>query len=225
MSSSVKKALIVVAVGVILAIIPPPAGLSPNAWYYFALFAAAILGLILEPIPTAAVGLIAVTLAMLLTLVTPGKPKDSLTWMLAGFSNSTVWLIFTAYMFAKGYEKSGLGRRIALWLVQKLGRRTLGLGYAISLADLIIAPGTPSNTARSGGTIYPIIENIPGLYDSKPNDPSSRKIGSYLMWTALAMTCVTSVRSMARVTAIRPTAAVGIGSRIRPRIAAAKSAK
>ncbi|MDP3046504.1 MAG: anion permease [Chloroflexota bacterium] len=189
---ALQKALIVVAVGIVLAIIPVPAGLQPNAWYYFALFAAAILGLILEPIPTAAVGLVAVTLAMVLCLVTPGKPKDSIAWMLAGFANTTVWLIFTAYMFAKGYEKSGLGRRIALVLVKLLGKRTLGLGYAIALADLVVAPGTPSNTARSGGTIYPILENIPPLYGSKPNDPSARKIGSYLMWTALAITCVTS---------------------------------
>lgn len=187
-----KKALIVVAVGIVLAIIPAPAGLPTNAWLYFALFAAAILALILEPIPTAAVGLVAVTLAMVLCLVTPGKPKDSIAWMLAGFSNTTVWLIFTAYMFAQAYEKTGLGRRIALLLVKLLGKRTLGLGYAIALADLVIAPGTPSNTARSGGTIYPIIENIPALYGSKPNDPSARKIGSYLMWTALAVTCVTS---------------------------------
>jgi L-tartrate/succinate antiporter len=189
---ALQKALIVLAVGIVLAIIPTPAGLQPNAWYYFALFAAAILALILEPIPTAAVGLVAVTLATVLCLVTPGKPKDSIAWMLAGFANTTVWLIFTAYMFAKGYEKSGLGRRIALLLVKLLGKRTLGLGYAIALADLAIAPGTPSNTARSGGTIYPILENIPPLYGSKPNDPSSRKIGSYLMWTALAITCVTS---------------------------------
>ncbi len=186
------KALIVVGVGLLLAVIPPPAGLPQTAWLYFALFAAAILGLILEPIPTAAVGLIAVTLATVLCLVTPGKPKDSIAWMLAGFSNTVVWLIFTAYMFAKGYEKTGLGKRIALLLVKLLGRRTLGLGYAIALADLVIAPGTPSNTARSGGTIFPIIGNIPSLYDSKPNDPSARKIGSYLMWTALAVTCVTS---------------------------------
>ena len=50
----------------------------------------------------------------------------------------------------------------------------------------------PSSTARSGGTIYPIISNIPGLFGSKPHEESRRKIGSYLMYTALATTCVTS---------------------------------
>jgi L-tartrate/succinate antiporter len=37
-----------------------------------------------------------------------------------------------------------------------------------------------------------VIRNLPALYDSKPNDPSSRRIGGYLMWTAIATTCVTS---------------------------------
>ena len=116
----------------------------------------------------------------------------ALNWALSGFSNGTVWLIFGAFMFALGYEKTGLGRRIALLLVKAMGRRTLTLGYAVTIADTLLAPFTPSNTARSGGTIYPVIRNLPALYDSKPNDPSSRRIGSYLMWVAIAATCVTS---------------------------------
>ena len=103
-----------------------------------------------------------------------------------------MWLIFGAFMFALGYEKTGLGRRIALMLVKAMGRKTLTLGYAVAIADTILAPFTPSSTARSGGTIYPVIKNLPPLYDSKPDDPSMRRIGSYLMWVAIAATCVTS---------------------------------
>jgi len=121
----------------------------------------------------------------------PPKPSDEIKWALAGFSNGTVWLIFIAFMFALGYEKTGLGRRISLVLIKKLGKRTLGLGYAVALADLCLAPFMPSNTARSGGTIFPIIKNIPGLYGSTP-DHEPRKIGGYIMWVALATTCVTS---------------------------------
>ena len=94
-----------------------------------------------------------------------------MSWALSGFSNSTVWLIFGAFMFALGYEKTGLGRRIALMLVKAMGRKTLTLGYAVTIADTILAPFTPSNTARSGGTIYPVISNLPPLYDSKPERP------------------------------------------------------
>ena len=118
-------------------------------------------------------------------------PADSIRWALSGFSNGTVWLIFIAFMFAMGYDKTGLGKRIALMLVKVLGKKTLGLGYAVAFADLALAPFMPSNTARSGGTIFPIIKNIPGLYGSTP-DNEPRKIGGYLMWVALATTCVTS---------------------------------
>ena len=185
-----RNALIPVIVWIVLMLIPVPQGLQPHAWYYFALFVGVILGVMLEPIPAAAIGIIGVTLATALQLISK-KPGDAVRWTLSGFSNGTVWLIFVAYMFALGYEKTGLGRRIALFLVKHLGKKTLGLGYAIALSDLVLAPFIPSNTARSGGTIYPVIENIPGLYGSSPGE-TSRKIGSYIMWTALATTCVTS---------------------------------
>jgi len=184
------KFIIPLLIGAGICLAPVPQGLQPHAWYYFALFSAVIAALILEPIPAAAAGLVGVTLAGLLLLVTP-KPADSLKWVLSGFTNTTVWLIFIAFMFAKGYEKTGLGRRLALLLVRALGKKTLGLGYAVAITDLILAPFTPSNTARSGGTIFPIIKNIPPLYDSEPGE-TSRKIGAYLMWTALATTCITS---------------------------------
>ncbi|STQ46141.1 Tartrate transporter [Ewingella americana] len=117
---------------------------------------------------------------------------EAFKWAVSGFGNSTVWLIFGAFMFAAGYDKTQFGRRLALILVKYLGRRSLTLGYAITFADLLLAPFTPSNTARSGGTIYPIIANLPPLYGSKPNDPSARKIGSYLMWVAITSACITS---------------------------------
>ena len=120
-----------IVVALIVAIIPPPAGLPQYAWYYFAIFAGVIVGLMFEPLPGGAIGLIAVTLVARLSeyvlyspeqLAKPGfNPLNaSLSWALSGFSNSTVWLIFGAFMFALGYEKTGLGRRIALML-QRVG--------------------------------------------------------------------------------------------------------
>jgi L-tartrate/succinate antiporter len=200
MKFPIWKALVPVLVGLVISLFPSPHGLEQNAWFYFALFVSVIMGLIFEPIPSAAIGVIGVTLGALFRLVyTPAQiidptfdlTKESIKWALSGFGNTTVWLIFGAFMFALGYAKTGLGRRIALFLVKKLGNRTLGLGYAITFADLALAPFTPSNTARSGGTIFPIIQNIPALYGSEPRE-TARKIGSYLMWTAFAATCLTS---------------------------------
>lgn len=175
--------------------------------YFFAIFCGCIIGLIFEPLPGAVIGLISVVAVALLAqyaLFSPEQlaapkfkwPDKALSWAISGFSNTTVWLIFGAFMFAMGYSKTGLGRRIALWLVKALGKRTLTLGYAIMLSDVLLAPFTPSNTARSGGIIFPIISNLPPLYDSKPNDPSMKRIGTYLMWVAIASTCVTSTLFM-----------------------------
>ncbi len=197
------KALAPLGVAAAIALTPTPDGLAPYAWYYFAIFAGVIVALMLEPLPGAAIGVIGVTLATLLApwvlyspaeLAKPGftPANAALGWALSGFANSTVWLIFAAFMFALGYDRTGLGRRISLVLVKAMGRRTLTLGYAVTFADVVLSPFTPSNTARSGGTIFPVIKNLPPLYGSLPNDPSSRRIGSYLMWTAIAATCVTS---------------------------------
>jgi L-tartrate/succinate antiporter len=185
------RAALPLALGIAIALAPAPHGLAPNAWRYFALFAAVIVGIITEPIPAAALGLVGIVVAATFRLVYTSASQSAL-WALSGFSNGTVWLVFAAFIFSIGYSKTGLGKRIALMLIRAMGRRTLGLGYAVALADLALAPFMPSNTARSGGTIFPIIRNIPELYGSLPNDESARKIGAYLMYTALAATCVTS---------------------------------
>jgi L-tartrate/succinate antiporter len=194
------RAAIPLLVGGVLVLLPAPPGLAPYAWRYFALFAATIVALITEPIPAAAIGLISVTFAGALGLpFSPAQlrdpafrfPSEALKWALGGFINPTVWLIFGAFVFAMGYQQTGLGRRIALVLVKRLGGRTLGLGYAIALSDLALAPFTPSNTARSAGIIFPVIASIPPLYGSARGE-SARRIGGYLMWVAFAATCVTS---------------------------------
>ena len=197
------KAIAPVAVTIVLALLPAPSGLPQHAWYYFAIFAGVIVGLVLEPLPGAAIALIGLTLITVLAPVVlfspqqlsqPGfhAPGAALAWGLSGYSNPTVWLIFGAFILALAYERTGLGERMALLLIKGLGKSTLLLAYGVTLADAVLAPFIPSPTARSGGIIYPIVSELAVVYGSKPNDVSSRRVGSYLMWVAIATTCVTS---------------------------------
>ena len=189
MSSRTIKLLAPVLVVLVMWFIPAPEGLSQNAWHFLAIFMAVVIGLILEPIPAALIGFTGVSLIAALGLI--GNSKASISWALSGFSNTVIWLIFAAFMFALGYKKTGLGKRISLLMVKYMGKSTLGLGYAVAFSDLVLAPFMPSNTARSAGTIYPIAINIPQIFNSLPdNDP--RKIGSYISWVAIASTSVTS---------------------------------
>jgi L-tartrate/succinate antiporter len=185
------RVIVPVLIGAAIALTPVPDGLAPRAWYYFALFVTVITAIIAEPIPAAALGLAGVSAAAVLGLVRD-TPAASAQWALSGFGNTIVWLIFAAFMFTVGYAQTGLGRRVALHLVRALGHRTLGLGYAVALAELVFAPFTPSATARSAGTIYPVISHIPQLYGSHPGDGTSRLLGAYLLYTALAVSFVTS---------------------------------
>ncbi len=63
------KALAPVVLALVLALIPPPEGLAPHAWYFFAIFAGVIVGLMLEPLPGGAIGLIGVTVVTVLAPV------------------------------------------------------------------------------------------------------------------------------------------------------------
>ena len=189
MSSRTIKLLAPVLVVLVMWFIPAPEGLTQNAWYFLAIFLAVVVGLILEPIPAALIGFAGVALIAALGLI--GNPTMSINWALSGFSNSVIWLIFAAFMFALGYKKTGLGKRVSLLMVKYMGKSTLGLGYAVAFSDLVLAPFMPSNTARSAGTIYPIAINIPQIFNSLPNN-EPRKIGSYITWVAIASTSVTS---------------------------------
>ncbi|WP_417326635.1 DASS family sodium-coupled anion symporter [Halarcobacter sp.] len=190
MLSNKMKMALPILVAIFIAILPTPEGLTANAHYFFAVFIGVIVGLILEPIPAAMIGLVGVAFSATFGLVSDSA-KVSRDWALSGFSNGVIWLIFAAFMFALGYKKSGLGKRIALLLVKKLGKTSLGLGYAVAFADGILSPFMPSNTARSAGTIFPIAINIPQMFNSTPeNEP--RKLGAYISWVAIAATCVTS---------------------------------
>ena len=192
-----------VLIAVCLALVPPPPGLGQHAWWYFSVFAGVVAALIIEPVPPAATGFIAIALTAALSRWTLFSEQDlakpafniaseSVKWAFSGFASNTVWLVGGAFMLAMGYEKTGLGRRVALLLVRALGRNSLLLGYAATISDTILALVTPSNTARSAGTMFPIMVNLPPIYDSHPNDPSARKIGGYILWTTFAASCVTS---------------------------------
>jgi DASS family divalent anion:Na+ symporter len=101
---------------------------------------------------------------------------------LSGYSNVTVWLIVAAFLFARGFVQTRLGERIAYTIVRRVGRSPLRLGYSIALADLVMAPMTPSNTARAGGVLFPITLNVARVFGSEPG-PTADRIGAFLMAT------------------------------------------
>src|ERR1700688_1570032 len=63
----VWKAVAPVAVAVVLALLPVPSGLPHHAWYFFSIFVGVIVGLVLEPLPGAAIAVIGITVVTVLS--------------------------------------------------------------------------------------------------------------------------------------------------------------
>ena len=186
--SQIARGIIVVMVGLIIWFLPIPSGVKKEAWHLLAIFVATIVGLILTPLPMGAMVIIGVMMTGITETVKIGP-------MLSGFANSTVWLIVVAFLIARGFIKTGLGTRISYYFIRAFGRKTLGLAYAIAASDLVIAPATPSNTARAGGIIYPILRSLSATFGSEPG-VTSRKIGAYLVFTEYQVVVYTSAMFM-----------------------------
>ena len=165
--------IIPAAFGLGLWFVPTPEGLTPQSWHLFAIFVATIVGFITQPLPIGGVSIVVITVAAL-----TGTLKISEG--ISGFANSAIWLIVGAFLFSRGFIKTGLGKRIAYNLISAFGSSSLRLAYALALSDLILAPATPSNTARVGGVIMPITTSLAKAFGSEPQD-GPRKIGSFLM--------------------------------------------
>lgn len=108
------------------------------------------------------------------------KSKTGINDALSGFSNSLIWLIVVSIIIARGVIKTGLGERLAYYFISIFGKRTLGIAYSIVASETILAPVTPSNTARAGAIINPIVQAISRSFKSSPEDNTQSKIGTYL---------------------------------------------
>ncbi len=163
----------VLACGLGIAFFPKPESVTHESWVLLAIFIATIVGSILRPVPAGAIVLLGVA-----ALPVFGALK--IEKALQGFAEPVVWLVLSAFFLSRGMVKTGLGRRIALVFIKFLGKKTLGLGYALVLTDWLLASVVPSNGARNGGVILPIARSISETYDSKPG-PSAQKLGAFLM--------------------------------------------
>jgi DASS family divalent anion:Na+ symporter len=178
-----RLAVLVAIYLVVAYLIPPPAPVTPQGWRLFAIFIAVIAGQMLQPMASAAIVLLG-----LAAMVANGTPMRE---ALGGYSEPSVWLVFTAMVMARVLLDTGAAHRIALVFVRQFGRRSLGVGYALVLTDITLAGGIPSITARSAGMVMPVGKAIAELFDSRPG-PTAPRLGRYLfasMYQGSAVAC------------------------------------
>ena len=172
MNKKMIKGAVCFGVPLLMLLMPVPNGLSLLAWQLLAVYMGAVLGIILRPVPEPVVLIAAMAAAALFF--------NQIHAALGAFAETTPWLVFTAFIIGQCFVETGLGSRIAYFLIDKFGRSSLRLGYISTLTDLILSPAIPSNTARTGGLVYPIFQSLSVTLDSHP-DLNPRRIGAFLM--------------------------------------------
>jgi divalent anion:Na+ symporter, DASS family len=165
---------VVLTAGALLYFLPLP-GFIAQQRQLLAVFIATILALVVRPAPMG----VSVLIAMTLLALTGTVPANR---VLLGFSNQTVWLIFSAYLFARAIGTTGLGMRVAYMLIRRFATTPLRLAYAVVSAGMLVAPFVPSDTARGGGVVFPVTRSLALAFASEPG-PTAGKIGSFLMLT------------------------------------------
>ena len=101
--------------------------------------------------------------------------RESLT----GYGDSTVWLVIAAFLISGAVLITGFGKRVALWLASKFGKSIKGIAYSICASEFILAPVIPSNTARGGGLLAPIVNSMVQSL-GEPGSTSLSDSGRYL---------------------------------------------
>jgi DASS family divalent anion:Na+ symporter len=174
---------VVLIPGALLYFFPLP-GLNAMQSQLLGVFVATIIALVAQPVPMGVSVVIAMTVLALTRTLPPAK-------ILSGFSNLTIWLVFTAFLFARAVTVSGFGTRVGYLFIQRFARTPLTLGYSVAAADVVLAPFIPSDTARGGGVVFPIVRSVAAVFGSEPG-PTAHKIGTYLMLTAFHATYTAS---------------------------------
>ena len=158
--------------------------LNAQQEHLLAVFVATIISLVAQPVRMGVSVVVAMTFLAVSGTLTPAKT-------LSGFSNVTVWLIFTAFLFSRAFTATGFGMRVGYLFVGRFGRTPLSLGYSIAMADLVLAPFIPSDTARGGGVVFPITRSVASAFGSEPG-PTARRIGSFLVLVSFHATYTAS---------------------------------
>ncbi|HVH85724.1 MAG TPA: DASS family sodium-coupled anion symporter [Terriglobales bacterium] len=162
----------------------PLTNLNSGQRHLLAVFVATVIALVAHPVPMGVSTLVTLALLALTRTLTPSQ-------IYAGYSNTTVWLIFTAFLFSRAVISTGFGMRVAYLFIRSFGHNSLTLGYSVAASDAVLAPFIPSDTARGGGIVYPIVQSIAKALGSEPGGRRN-ELGAFLILIGFHTTYVAS---------------------------------
>ncbi|QIO23486.1 DASS family sodium-coupled anion symporter [Haloarcula sp. JP-L23] len=131
-----------VVVTVLVAAAPAPAGLDPAAQYALATMALAAILWVTNALP------LPVTALLIPVALTTFGIYDSMEQALSGFADPLIFLFIAGFMLAAALQTHNIDRRLALTLINRMGRSPRLLILAIMLATAFMSMWV-SNTATT----------------------------------------------------------------------------
>jgi len=159
--------LLGIAVLVAILLLPEPAGLPVAGQRMLAIFGFAVVVWVTEALDYAVSAVVIGGLMALLlgTAPDPTKPQaligtvQGLTIAMSGFANTALTLVAAALFLAAAMTITGLDRRIALFVMSKVGARTSRMVIGAIVVATLLAFLVPSATARAAAVI-PIMMGV-----------------------------------------------------------------
>jgi DASS family divalent anion:Na+ symporter len=134
--------VIAVAVGLVVAFIPTPQGLTHNAQLVLAIVAFAIVLWAAEVMNNAVASILMMALLIAVAKVPPPRA-------LSGFADPAWWTLLCVLYYGFAMRKTGLAERISYWILSLFPGSYAGILMAFFVIGLVLAMGIPSMTVRT----------------------------------------------------------------------------
>lgn len=171
-----------------IVLLPTPEDLPVMGQRALAILAFAVILWVTEAVsyPVSAamiIGLIALLIGFSPDMTNPDTmvgTKAALKMALGGFSNSAVALVAAALFLAAAMQATNLHKRLALYILSKVGVKTGAIVFGAILVSIILAFFVPSATARAGAVV-PILLGMVAAFGL----PHNSRLGALLVITAV----------------------------------------
>ena len=173
---------------IIIVLLPTPDALPVAGHRALAILAFAVILWVSEAVsyPVSAAMIIALTAMLLGLSPSMEDPTEiigtsaALKMALGGFSNSAVALVAAALFLASAMQATNLHKRIALWILTRVGTKTGSIVFGAILVSIVLAFFVPSATARAGALV-PILMGMVAAFGL----PKNSKLAALLIITAV----------------------------------------
>lgn len=161
--------------GLIVAVLPLPAGLKPEGMAVLAILVWASVMWVSEAMPVGITGISIPTL-LILTRAIPWKGSTPpMGQVFSGFTTHEVWLCLFAFFAGAIIQLLKMDKRIALAILDKIKASSVGrIIWGMFGVNIVLAFLIPAANARAA-TLLPVVQGITNLLGDTPEEREAKK--------------------------------------------------